>query len=81
MPLIYINPAFEATTGYALEEVYGRNCRFLQGDDRDQESVYALRRALREGKSCTVILRNYRKDGTMFYNELNLSPIHDNNGC
>jgi len=79
-PLIYINPAFEKTTGYTALEVIGRNCRFLQGTDRDQPGLTAIRAALREQRAVTVVLRNYRKDGTLFYNELSLAPIHNDEG-
>lgn len=80
MPLIYVNPAFETITGYSIGESLGRNCRFLQNDDRDQPALTELRAALKGGESATVILRNYRKDGTLFYNELKVSPIHDSEG-
>lgn len=80
MPIIYVNPAFEHITGYLATEVIGRNCRFLQGKDREQPALDDLRAALREGKSCTVVLSNYRKDGTPFWNELTISPIHDSSG-
>ncbi|MCS6834987.1 MAG: PAS domain S-box protein [Anaerolineae bacterium] len=79
-PLIYINPAFEKTTGYTALDVIGRNCRFLQGTDRDQPGLTAIRAALREQRAVTVVLRNYRKDGTLFYNELSLAPIHNDEG-
>ncbi len=80
MPIIYINPAFERMTGYEAQEVIGRNCRFLQGEDKDQPALDELREALREGKCCTVILSNYRKDGTLFWNNLSISPIYDGSG-
>jgi len=80
LPLIYINPAFEKTTGYTALEAIGRNCRFLQGDDRDQDGVRRIREAIQREKPVTEVIRNYRKDGTLFYNELNLAPIHDENG-
>ncbi len=80
MPIIYINPAFERMTGYEAEEVIGRNCRFLQGEDKDQPALDELREALREGKCCTVVLSNYRKDGTFFWNDLSISPIYDGSG-
>ncbi len=80
LPIIYINPAFERLTGYSAAEVVGRNCRFLQGKDTDQPAIDELRAALREGKSCTVVLSNYRKDGTHFWNELTISPIYDAQG-
>jgi diguanylate cyclase (GGDEF)-like protein/PAS domain S-box-containing protein len=75
MPLVYINPAFERMTGYSAREVYGRNCRFLQGVDTDQPGIEQIREAVRAGRSAEVLLRNYRKDGTLFWNELHLAPI------
>ncbi len=80
MPLIYVNPTFEAITGYSAAETVGKNCRFLQADDHDQPALNVLRSALKQDKACVVILRNYRKDGTLFWNELSLSPIHDARG-
>lgn len=80
MPLIYVNPAFERMTGYTSTEVVGTNCRFLQGQDRDQDAIKELRLAIKTEKSCTVILRNYRKDGMLFWNELHISPIHNDHG-
>ncbi len=76
-PLIYVNAGFEKVTGYSKEEVIGKNCRFLQGEDTDQPSLELLRHAIKEQKECKVVLRNYRKDGTMFYNELVISPVKD----
>ena len=75
MPLVYVNPAFEVMTGYTLEEVQGNNCRFLQGDDRQQPGVTLLREAIQSRREVVVILKNYRKDGSFFWNELSLSPI------
>jgi PAS domain S-box-containing protein len=80
VPLVYVNPAFERTTGYAAEEVLGRNCRFLQDKDRDQPALGELRTAVREGRHCTVVLRNYRKDGSLFWNELSIYPVRDEDG-
>ena len=79
-PLIYVNPAFEEISGYTADEVMGRNCRFLQADDRDQPALEELREALTEERECKVVLRNYRKDGTPFWNELYVSPVHDEEG-
>jgi PAS domain S-box-containing protein len=79
-PIVYVNPAFERTTGYAAEEVLGRNCRFLQREDRDQPALRELRAAVYEGRHCTVVLRNYRKDGTLFWNELSIYPVRDEDG-
>jgi PAS domain S-box-containing protein len=79
-PLVYVNPAFEETTGFAAREALGRNCRFLQGEDRDQPALAELRSAVREGRQCTVVLKNYRKDGTLFWNELSIYPVRDEEG-
>jgi len=79
-PIVYVNPAFEKISGYTTDEVRGRNCRFLQADDRDQSALDELRVALREKRECRVVLRNYRKDGTPFWNELYVSPVHDEDG-
>jgi two-component system, cell cycle response regulator len=80
MPLIYVNPAFERLTGYAAHEALGRNCRFLQRDDVRQTGLAAIREALRTGTPCSALVRNYRKDGTMFWNQLGLAPILDASG-
>lgn len=79
-PLIFINPAFERMTGYLKEEVIGKNCRYLQAGDSDQEGLLVIREALKDGQACIVKLRNYRKDGSMFWNELSMSPIFGRNG-
>jgi PAS domain S-box-containing protein len=79
-PIVYVNPAFEEISGYTAEEVLGHNCRFLQADDRDQPALDELREALTEARECRVVLRNYRKDGTPFWNELYVSPVHDEEG-
>ncbi|ABA72639.1 MULTISPECIES: PAS domain-containing protein [Pseudomonas] len=73
--LIYVNPAFERLTGYTSEEILYQDCRFLQSGDRDQENLALIRDALRNNGSCREILRNYRKDGTPFWNELSLSTV------
>jgi len=73
--LIYVNPAFERLTGYTSEEILYQDCRFLQSGDRDQDALVTIREALSSGGSCRVILRNYRKDGTPFWNELSLSTM------
>ena len=79
-PLVYVNPAFERTTGYPAEEALGRNCRFLQGEDHDQPALEELRTAIHEERHCTVVLRNYRTDGTLFWNELSVYPVRDEKG-
>ncbi|KAA0997054.1 PAS domain-containing protein [Pseudomonas sp. ANT_J12] len=73
--LIYVNPAFERMTGYTSEEILYQDCRFLQAGDRDQEALGVIRAALENGGSCREVLRNYRKDGTPFWNELSLSTV------
>ncbi len=79
-PLIFVNAAFERITGYSGEEVIGKNCRFLQGPDRQQPALAKLRAALKTGTECSVTLQNYRKDGKPFWNELILSPVFDVGG-
>jgi len=76
-PLIYVNGAFESITGYSSEEAVGRNCKFLQGGDTDQPELQKLRDAIREKRSASVLLRNYRKDGSLFLNELYIAPVTD----
>ena len=73
--LIYVNPAFERLTGYSSEEILYQDCRFLQAGDRDPEVLERIREVLRSNGSCREILRNYRKDGTPFWNELSLSTV------
>lgn len=79
-PLIFVNHAFEYMTGYTADEVIGRNCRFLQGDERDPVARDAIRKAIQTGEEALVVLRNYKKDGTPFWNELLISPIPDSDG-
>lgn len=74
-PLIFVNPAFERMTGYSLEEAINKNCRYLQGTDRDQPGITLVRDALAQGEYCLTTVRNYRKDGSPFWNELSISPI------
>ena len=79
-PIIYFNPAFQELTGYSSEEILGKNCRFLQSEDKDQNSINKIREAVKKGKSCQVTLRNYKKDGTLFWNELYINPIKNREG-
>ncbi len=80
MPIVYANGAFEQMTGYSQEEIIGKNCRFLQGNDRDQEGRVQLREAIENCQPVEVTLRNYRKNGEMFYNRLAIAPLFDSNG-
>ncbi|WP_085593032.1 MULTISPECIES: PAS domain S-box protein [unclassified Pseudomonas] len=76
--LIYVNAAFERLTGYSRDEILYQDCRFLQADDRDQLGRARIRKALAEGRPCREVLRNYRKDGSAFWNELSITPVrHD----
>ncbi|WP_293150045.1 MULTISPECIES: PAS domain S-box protein [unclassified Microcoleus] len=79
-PIIYCNPAFESMTGYRREEILGKNCRFLQGSDTDSEALEIIRQALTTESECQVILKNYRKDRTVFWNALSISPVRDKTG-
>jgi PAS domain S-box-containing protein len=80
LPIVYVNPAFERMSGYTHAEVMGRNCRFLQGTDTEQVGVLAIRQAIVHQKNGYAVLRNYRKDGTLFLNELFISPVKDAKG-
>ncbi|WP_163649446.1 EAL domain-containing protein [Modicisalibacter sp. 'Wilcox'] len=80
LPLIYVNKAFTAMTGYAAEEVMGRNCRLLQGGDTDPVAVARVRQAIDACRDVQVVLRNYRRDGTPFWNQLSLAPVLDDRG-
>lgn len=75
--LIYVNPAFERLTGYAATDILYQDCRFLQGEDHDQPGLHAIRQAIREGSPCRQVLRNYRKDGSLFWNELSITPVYN----
>lgn len=75
LPLIYINEYFEELTGYPESEVLGRNCRFLQGEGTAEEPVEEMARAIDAGEPVVVELRNYRRDGTEFWNKVELIPV------
>ncbi|MXR40423.1 PAS domain-containing protein [Halobaculum sp. WSA2] len=80
LPLIYVNDGFVEITGYSREEVLGRNCRFLQGDNTRPEPVAKIRSAIKNEEAVTVELRNYRKDGSMFWNRLSIQPVTSDEG-
>jgi diguanylate cyclase (GGDEF)-like protein/PAS domain S-box-containing protein len=80
-PVLYVNPAFEALTGYSAAELTWRNLRLLQADDREQDGRHRLRDALSRGETCRVLLRNYRKDGSLFWNEMTVMPLRHADGC
>ena len=77
LPIVYSNKSFTQITGYGHKEVLGRNCRFLQNEDRDQPEIKTLAKAIKRGEPCRVVLRNYRKDGTLFWNDLAITPLYD----
>ncbi|WP_256296637.1 PAS domain S-box protein [Haloarchaeobius salinus] len=78
--LVFVNDGFERLTGYDADEVLGDNCRFLQGEDTDEETVAEIRAALDAENSISTVIRNYRKDGTPFWNQLEITPVEDGSG-
>jgi diguanylate cyclase (GGDEF)-like protein/PAS domain S-box-containing protein len=78
--VIFANSAFTRITGYGLDEIIGRNCRFLQKDDLEQIEIKAIREALLNHQEIHTVVRNYRKDGSLFWNELTISPVPDEMG-
>ena len=77
--LIYANNAFETLTGYSRDDILYQDCRFLQAGDRDQQGLQLIREAIASGQTTRQILRNYRKDGTHFWNELSITPVFNEN--
>ncbi|MCM2972993.1 PAS domain-containing protein [Larsenimonas suaedae] len=75
--LIYVNQGFERLTGYSADDILYRDCRFLQNGDAQQPGLDRIRDALAEGKFCREVIRNYRKDGSLFWNELSITPVYD----
>ena len=80
MPLVYANSAFTMMTGYTNEETIGKNCRFLQGADQNQVERIQLHEAIKNTQAAEVTLRNYRKNGELFYNRLSITPLFDSSG-
>ncbi len=78
--IVYVNPAFEHLTGYSAHEVLGRNPRFLCADDRAQDDLAEIRQALAEERPTVAVLRNYRKDGSLFWNEARVAPVRAPHG-
>ena len=76
----YVNSALEQLTGYSADAIIGRNLRFLQADDHEQEGLTRIREALRDGRPCRTVIRNYRSDGTQFWNEVMLAPLRNVEG-
>jgi PAS domain S-box-containing protein len=79
-PIIYCNNAFELLTGYSRKQIVGHNCRFLQSDDCNQDAIALIRKAIQNGEHCQTLLRNYKKGGRLFWNELVISPIKNSMG-
>ena len=73
--LIHANRAFETIAGFSRNEAIGKNCRYLQGSDRLQPEIARMREAITELKPVAVTLRNYRKDGRLFWNSIRLFPL------
>jgi chemotaxis family two-component system sensor kinase Cph1 len=79
-PIVYCNQAFLDLTGYQESEILGHNCRLLQGKDTDRKAIAKLRQAVARRQHCKIIIKNYRKDGTAFWNDLVVSPVTDDAG-
>jgi PAS domain S-box-containing protein len=80
-PITYVSPKFEQMTGYSAAECVGRNCRFLQGNQGPaQPEVAQMREAIARKQPVQVVMRNYRKDGGMYWVEISISPVHDAQG-
>ena len=79
-PLIYVNRGFEKLTGYSYDEVVGHNCRFLQNEHTQQAGLDKIRSAVKKGQDTRAIIKNFRKDGSAFYNELYISAVRDEAG-
>lgn len=76
-PIVYANKAFEKLTGYTQAEIIGHNCRFLQGEDREQSARFEIAEAIKNHEGVEVTLRNYKKDGSLFHNHLKVIPLFD----
>jgi len=80
LPLVYVNGGFESLTGYTSGEIIGKDYRVLQGTDTGQPEIAVMIAAIAKGAGCVVTLRNYRKDGSMFWGEFRIAPLHDAQG-
>ncbi|KAI4382548.1 hypothetical protein MLD38_008501 [Melastoma candidum] len=80
MPIVYASDAFLKLTGYNRNEVLGRNCRFLNGDETDSSTVLQIKECIQKNQPCTVRILNYRKDGSSFWNLLHISPVRNASG-
>lgn len=80
-PVVWVNRAFEKLTGFSADDLLGSNLRVLQGGDRDQAERVALHEAMAQEKPCRVVLRNYRADGSVYWNDLGIVPLRDAQGA
>ncbi|XP_021908441.1 protein TWIN LOV 1 isoform X1 [Carica papaya] len=80
MPIVYASDAFLKLTGYDRHEVLGRNCRFLSGEDTDSLTLYQIKQSIHGERACTVRILNYRKDKSIFWNFLHISPVRNASG-
>ena len=76
-PLVYSNDAFQRMIGYPMDQILGRNCRFLQGPDTDRDDVAAIAEAVHTGADVSRVILNYRQDGSRFWNEVTISAVRD----
>jgi PAS domain S-box-containing protein len=79
-PIVYASQGFLNLTGYSLDQILGRNCRFLQGPETDPKAVERIRKAIEQGNDMSVCLLNYRVDGTTFWNQFFIAALRDANG-
>ncbi|HEY2036914.1 MAG TPA: diguanylate cyclase [Steroidobacteraceae bacterium] len=79
-PVVYANAAFASMTGYAPDALLGKNLRILQGNDREQDGRQSMREAVERGETARVLIRNYRQDGSLFWNEVVIQPVRDPSG-
>lgn len=79
-PIVYASQGFLGLTGYTLDQVLGRNCRFLQGPETDPVAIERIRRGIIKGEDTTVVLLNYRNDGTTFWNQFFIAALRDADG-
>ena len=80
LPLIFVNSGFEEITGYTRGDVLGRNCRFLQNGDSEQDGVVAIREALQQSRAAAALLKNYTRSGELFWNQLSVAPVRNADG-
>jgi PAS domain S-box-containing protein len=78
-PIVYVNRAFEQVTGYSASMALGKNCRFLQGDERDQDARHKIRQAIENEESISVDIQNFRANDEPFLNRLMIAPVRDDN--